>query len=376
MLEIIKNKTLFPDTDLIKMVRRENNSKRNYLLVNTCQGKHVPVNPEKISYVYGMLAAELKKLVDTEKVLFIGFAETATAIAASVAAHYKNCPYIHTTREKDPDRTPVVVFSEEHSHATEQLLYCDDWKTAVKGIRHIVFIDDEVTTGKTVLNFIDALKEYDDLPFGVKFTVCSIVNGMSAATEEQFREKEVDLCWLVKIKAEPDSDETYSFDPAVKKRTSKYKLTEKHIGGKMDPRTGVKSKDYKRACSALSKEILKELGPVNGLNVAVIGTEECMYPAIITAMALTRCKCSSVVTHSTTRSPIVPDTYRDYPLASRYQVDSFYEKDRRTFIYNSDQTEYDLVVVVTDSEKEDYDFTSFANAFSLSKKFVLFRWVK
>ena len=115
---------------------------------------------------------------------------------------------------------------------------------------------------------------------------------------------------------------------------------------------------------------------MNGLNIAVIGTEECMYPAIITAMALIRCKCSSVVTHSTTRSPIVPDTSKNYPLVSRYQVDSFYEKDRRTFIYNSDQTEYDIVVVVTDSEKEDYDFTSFANAFALSKKFVLIRWVK
>ena len=375
MLEIIKNKTLIPDADLIKMVRRENNSKRNYLLVNSCQGKHVPVDPEKISYLFGMLAGELKKSVDTEKVLFIGFAETATAVAASVAAHYKNCPFVHTTREKFDDRNPAAVFSEEHSHATEQILYCDDWDKIIKGIRHIVFIDDEVTTGKTVLNFIEALKRYDDLPFGIKYTVCSIVNGMSAATEEQFKKNDVDLCWLVKIKAEPDSDETYTCDPASEKRTSEYELTEKRISGKMDPRTGVMSKDYKKACSALSKEILSGLGPVKGIKAAVIGTEECMYPAIMTAQALAKQK-ASVVTHSTTRSPIVPDTSRDYPLVSRYQVDSFYEKERRTFIYNSDQTAYDLVVVVTDSENEKYDFTSLANAFALSKKFVLVRWVK
>ena len=376
MLEIIKNKTLFPDSDLIKMVKRENNSKRNYLLVNSNQGKHVPVDPENISYLFGMLAGELKKSVDTEKVLFIGFAETATAVAASVAARYKNCPFVHTTREKFDDRTPVAVFSEEHSHATEQVLYCDDWEDLVKGIRHIVFIDDEVTTGKTVLNFIEALKRYDDLPFGIKYTVCSIVNGMSAATEEQFRKNEVDLCWLVKIKAEPDSNETYTCDPKAIKRTSEYELTEKRISGKVDPRTGVKSKDYKKACSVLAKEIVNQLEPLKGLKAAVIGTEECMYPAIMTAQAFVKQKAASVVTHSTTRSPIVPDTSKNYPLVSRYRVDSFYEKDRRTFIYNSDQTEYDIVVVVTDSEKEDYDFTSFANAFALSKKFVLIRWVK
>ena len=375
MLEIIKNKTLFPDSDLIKMVRRENNSKRNYLLVNSCQGKHVPVDPEKISYLFGMLAAELKKSVDTEKVLFIGFAETATAVSASVAARYKNCPFVHTTREKFDDRTPAAVFSEEHSHATEQVLFYDDWEKVIKSVRHIVFIDDEVTTGKTVLNFIEALKKYNDLPFDIKYTVCSIVNGMSKETEELFKKNEVDLCWLVKIKAEPDSNETYTFDPAPVNRNSEYELTEKRISGKMDPRTGVKSKDYKKACSVLAKEIVNELGTVKGLSAAVIGTEECMYPAIMTAQALAKQK-ASVVTHSTTRSPIVPDTSRNYPLVSRYQVESFYEKERRTFIYNSDQTEYDLVVVVTDSENEDYDFTSFANAFTLSKKFVLVRWVK
>ena len=110
MLEIIKNKTLFPDTDLIKMVRRENNSKRNYLLVNTCQGKHVPVNPEKISYVYGMLAAELKKLVDTEKVLFIGFAETATALGHSFYKAFQNAVFFHTTRENINELVPIISF--------------------------------------------------------------------------------------------------------------------------------------------------------------------------------------------------------------------------------------------------------------------------
>ncbi|WP_049962702.1 phosphoribosyltransferase domain-containing protein [Ruminococcus sp. HUN007] len=375
MLEIIKNKTLFPDTDLVKMVKRDNNPKRNYLLVNSRQGKHIPTDPEQVSYLCTTLAGEIKKSIETEKILFIGFAETATAIGAMTAARFINSYYIHTTREKDETRTPVAVFSEEHSHATEQYLYCDDWDKVIKGLRYIVFIDDEVTTGKTVLNFIDALKQYDDLPWGLKFAVCSLLNGMSEETEEYFRQNEIDVQWLVKIKASPDSDETYTCEPKCKKRTSDYEFTEKHISGKVDPRKGLKAKDYKMACTNLAKQITAEIPHSQKQRIAVIGTEECMYPAIMTASRLVMDKVTAV-THSTTRSPIVPEATTRYPLFSRYEVDSFYEKGRKTYIYNSDETEYDHVIVVTDSENEDYDFSSFAAAFPLTKKFTLVRWVK
>ena len=36
---------LFKIDDLVKIAKRENNTKRSYLYVNPVQGKHVPVSP-------------------------------------------------------------------------------------------------------------------------------------------------------------------------------------------------------------------------------------------------------------------------------------------------------------------------------------------
>lgn len=375
MLNIIKNKTYFPDQEIVKMVRRENNSKRNYLLVNSCQGKHVPVDPDKTVFLFSSLAGEVRKNISDKKILFIGFAETATAVGAVVAMSFKNSYYVHTTREKDPSRTPVAVFSEEHSHATEQILYCDDWENIIKEVKHVVFVEDEITTGKTIMNFIEVLKEKDEVPFNMKFSACSILNGMDAETERKFSEKNINFYWLARIEAKPDSDETYSFTPAEAKRTSAFNVREIAINGKKDPRKGLKIAEYKEACSELAEKIASEID-VKDKRIAVIGTEEFMYPAINAALRLKKSGPVSVVTHSTTRSPIIADKEKGYPLRSRYRLDSFYEKERKTFIYNSDEAVYDLVIVITDSEKENYNFESFASSFPTAEEFVLVRWVK
>ena len=76
MIEIIKNKSVFSDSDLIRVVRRENNAKRNYLLVNSMQGKHVPANPDNVLKLYNELAECLKSEGNIKKAVFIGFAET------------------------------------------------------------------------------------------------------------------------------------------------------------------------------------------------------------------------------------------------------------------------------------------------------------
>ena len=102
-----------------------------------------------------------------------------------------------------------------------------------------------------------------------------------------------------------------------------------------------------------------------------------MYPAIYTAAdILGKNSASSVVTHSTTRSPIVADASEGYPLKSRYQVESFYDKSRKTYIYNSDIKKYDIVLIITDSENDGTDVRSIADAFRLSDKFITVRWVK
>ena len=143
----------------MRIAKRENNTKRNYLVVDPLQGKHVPVEPSKALNLFKSLAEKLQGKYEGERLLLIGFAETATAIGAQAAITLET-KYIQTTREVIPDAR-YLFFSEAHSHATEQKLVKDDIDRVINDIDRIVFIEDEVTTGNTIMNIIKIItKEY------------------------------------------------------------------------------------------------------------------------------------------------------------------------------------------------------------------------
>lgn len=89
---------MFQERDLVAIAKRENNKKRNYLVVDPMQGKHIPVSPSKAIDLFTKLAEKIKEAYGNEKILFIGFAETATAIGSQVAISVGG-DYIQTTRE-------------------------------------------------------------------------------------------------------------------------------------------------------------------------------------------------------------------------------------------------------------------------------------
>ena len=66
--------------------------------------------------------------------------------------------FIHTTREPIINEEPTFAFEEEHSHATGHECYTKD-PLFFKRFSHIVLVDDEITTGNTALNLIEALHE-------------------------------------------------------------------------------------------------------------------------------------------------------------------------------------------------------------------------
>ena len=87
----------YQQKDLVRIAKRENNTKRGYLVVDPLQGKHVPVEPSKALNLFKSLAEKLQGKYEGERLLLIGFAETATAIGAQ-AAITLGTKYIHTTR--------------------------------------------------------------------------------------------------------------------------------------------------------------------------------------------------------------------------------------------------------------------------------------
>ena len=62
----------FEVSDLVRAARRDNNTKRPYLLVNPAQGKHIPVEPHTALSVFGALGEQVRQAIpDGQSVLVI-----------------------------------------------------------------------------------------------------------------------------------------------------------------------------------------------------------------------------------------------------------------------------------------------------------------
>lgn len=350
----------YQQKDLVRIAKRENNTKRNYLVVDPLQGKHVPVEPSKALNLFKSLAEKLQGKYEGERLLLIGFAETATAIGAQ-AAITLGTKYIQTTREVIPDAR-YLFFSEAHSHATEQKLVKDDIDRVINDIDRIVFIEDEVTTGNTIMNIIKIItKEYQKK---IKFAVASLLNGMTEEYLKIYQDEKIELHYLVKtdhsgygavaeqyrcdglyICAIPENHthESADIDVQSEKNMREHIIS---IPGWMNARRFVDAKQYEAACRKLAETVIVETSVKQGERVLVIGTEEFMYPALLTGQEIEKMGCE-VRSHSTTRSPIAVSTEEEYPLHCRYELRSLYDPDRKTFIY--DLENYDRVIVMTDS---------------------------
>ncbi|EFI67734.1 hypothetical protein BFZC1_15413 [Lysinibacillus fusiformis ZC1] len=225
-IEITYNPHNFALTDLFRMAARIN-KKRQFLFVSTVLGKHLAVRPQ-IPLLTGTLLAmlyqqhltgqkamassvvkalkdganldEVQKSIEgtlelKDETLFIGFAETATALGHAVFnAFHSNAMYIHTTREVLPDFEPFVTFEEEHSHATSHRIYTEEPEFLLQAKR-IVLIDDEITTGNTVINIIETLRQ--KFPLVRQYAVLSILDWRSQQQQTIFKQLEVQ--WGISI---------------------------------------------------------------------------------------------------------------------------------------------------------------------------------
>lgn len=314
-VDIKSNLSDFNPDWLISVCKRENNSKRDFIFVNRLQGKHVPARPQEILHLFENLRVTITK--DSrwdrkENVCVIGFAETATAISHYIADNIPNKDYyyLQTTREKS-DEPLLVEFKEEHSHATEQALYGDLQK--LKKCDRILFVDDELSTGKTILNFIAELEKIKNF----KYSVASFLNLQSEGNRKIFEEKNIDTYALIRGEI-------------------------KDINKKIDV------------------EVLPDIENLSTINNEyyhpkrdlVIGTEEDMYKGILKAASLEKSDRNKKEYYfqASTRSPICPSEAEDYVLYNRIKFVSAKESKRAVYLY--DLRQYDRIIVMANQSEE------------------------
>lgn len=339
--------------ELLRLAKRIGNRKRTYLLVNPLQGKHMPVEPGRaldMMSALGQLMAE--KYPETR--LVVGFAETATAIGAQVAACIgPRCRYIHTTREQINACQEWICFLEEHSHAAEQQLCREGYVRGAMDTPTILFVEDEISTGKTLRNMIRQLRETCPQAAKAKMVAASVINRLSAENKALMRAEGIvceSLVWLedTDLSAAVEKFRVEAAEDVTQAAAGDFVCLKTGVQVP-DPRMGVEAAAYISACHALADAVKEQLTPglQQGMRVLVLGTEECMYPALTVGYALEEGLDCRVLCHATTRSPIGVLAEADYPISSGYRVQSFYDSERTTFLY--DLATYDAAVIVTDA---------------------------
>ena len=341
------NKELRPD-DLIRVAKRENNTKRAFLYVNPLQGKHIPVSPSDALAVFELLAERVNRKYPDENLLVIGFSETATAIGAALAV---DCPraiaFLTTTRE-NVGGTDYLYFSESHSHATEQKLAVRGLEYWLKAADRVIFAEDEVTTGNTILKLISSMREaFPEI--SLKFGIASLLNSMTEEKQEAFAEQGIGLIYLSGIPFAYRTNEInrYHYEPleTKPKQPRRIAVDNMQFSSGWNQRLSADTKQIREVCDRFA-QTANTLAPESGKRVLVLGTEEFMYAGLRLGKALEEKGCT-VRFHAATRSPIEVSLDAKYPLHKRYPLVSFYDPERRTFIY--DLAQYDKAVIVTDA---------------------------
>ena len=153
--------------DLLGFAQRIN-PKRAFLFVSKVLGRHIPVAPGTMRHAF----TDLANLVPDdlpEPILVIGMAETAVGLSAGVhqalQTRYPNALLLNSTRHsqhnKNNTETLLTTFSEDHSHASQHLIYQSADKVTQAQLlasKTLIMVDDEASTGNTCVNVVTALR--------------------------------------------------------------------------------------------------------------------------------------------------------------------------------------------------------------------------
>jgi len=228
----------------------------------------------------------------------------------------------------------------------------DSW---IEKTDQVIFVDDEISTGKTLINMVEQLSAQFPMLKQKKMVAASIINRLSAVNEERLSQAGICSEYLVKLDAENYDKMVEQIQPA-----SATNLIGVNLPGAsyndvcpvqrfLNPRKGLKIRRYEENCLQIAKSVIPHFqrSIKAGDKVLVLGTEECMFPVLILGRQIEDELGTEVYCHATTRSPIGIADGDNYPIKTGYKLQSFYSASRETYIYNL--ARYDIVIVVTDA---------------------------
>ncbi|MCC3273218.1 phosphoribosyltransferase [Arthrobacter zhangbolii] len=397
---------LLPVEDLVGLALRRN-PRRAHLLVSRVLAKHVPTEPALVlaagellgtlagaalgstvdSAVLRSVAADLQQVLRGEdntahddaagpgavrpprtrlqyaretlwdlpvshpEVVTIGYAETATGLGRLVADTLGSY-YIHSTRHAPAGAVAYGAFEEAHSHATSHRLLPTD-PAALNSNAPVVLVDDELSTGATVINTIAELHaaaphplyvvatlidlrsdpdraRFDELAAGLdcEIKVVALGTGRIELGEDILARAQELISTLPGTATEPAAAATASPEaPGTvdvldlgaittrRLRSDRFGnpagVSSDYLGTLPEALPGAVSGEHLAYIAARIRDVL----PDSDAPVLVLGCEEFIHVPLTVANALAEALQSGRVRFSTTtRSPIVPIDRPDYAI--------------------------------------------------------------
>lgn len=358
------------------------NPKRAHLLVSHVLGKHVPQTP---SVVYGhgvRLGRRVHALLgarEAARAVVLGYAETATGLGHAVADGLGTAPYLHSTRRPVAGVAPAGGFEEAHSHATSHLLLPSD-PALLAGDGPLVLVDDEFSTGNTVLNTIRDLHARHPR---ARYVVVALVDMRSARDVRRLEEFAAEIGARVDLVAaasgtvllpegvlEKGQELVARYeagggpDAVARARAAEPRPVPPRAPGTVDlgwpaglpdgGRHGFTPAHRARLEAALPVMAgrIADALPAGARDVLVLGSEELMYAPLRLAGELERTRDGAVRFSTTTRSPVLAVDDPGYAIRSRIVFpahDDPADGPGERYAYNVAGGGFDAVVAVVDS---------------------------
>lgn len=325
------------------------NRKRGFLFLSKVLGKHWPAVPSTMRRVHRHLASGLG--FGAGPWVFVAMAETATglgqgvfeaALERRIGAH---ALFLHSTRYRIPGRK-FLAFEESHCHAPDQYLYepldahhRDLFRTA----REMVIVDDEISTGSTLCNLVEAYRARNPQLERVHFVAITNFSGERSA--ERFSER-VGL----PVHCVAALHGAFSFESA-----------EEAYAGKAPPAVGTNTCEPGFVADRLGRfgidrhlevpagETIRGLvsGLEAGARVLVLGTGEFMHAAFRIGLELETLG-FDVAVQATTRSPILAGA----DVGRRLVFPDNYGEGIPNYLYNVDPDHYGRIIVCHETPPE------------------------
>ncbi|QQM43589.1 phosphoribosyltransferase [Streptomyces liliifuscus] len=358
------------------------NPKRAHLLVSHVLGKHIPQSPAVV-YGYGFaLGLRVRDLLgedEARRAVVLGYAETATGLGHSVADGVGLAPCLHSTRRPVDGVARAGGFEESHSHATSHLLLPEN-PGLLAGDGPLVLVDDEFSTGNTILNTIRDLHERYPRD---RYVIVALVDMRSAADsgrlDDLAREigARVDLVTAASgtvrlpegvlekgqaLVARYESEAQASASEAREAQEAQGEPARPVLRVELGWPAGIPdggrhgfTPDHRvrleGALPAMAARIADAL-PSDARRVLVLGFEELMYAPLRLGVALEKLTDAEVRYSTTTRSPVLAVDDPGYAIRTRLVFpahDDPADGPGERYAYNVAGAGFDAVVAVVDS---------------------------